>query len=353
MLRVFKFDLDMLTILDSMVGSSDSCWNCSGKQTESRTNIHTKPLFSSRSKASSQLQKYYSSLESRIGYYLVLGGTRHLGYYAPGTKWPFPINAALRRMEDHLFDALALPPGAKVLDAGCGVGHVAMHMARRGLRVQGVDIVENHVRWAQQNIETFGFEGDIDARLMDFHDLSAFDDSSFDAVYTSETLVHAHDPQQVLREFFRVLRPGGSLALWEYEHLDLEQASRVLSPDPEAIRLIGDIHQVNKSSSMPGNHSFSNGVLRSMLKEEGFQDVKVEDLSENVKPMVRLFYLLAYIPWLIICFLGLQAHFVNTQAGTLAYPAMKRRLQTFVGVTAKKPMARVSSNGGPHKRSTG
>jgi len=98
------------------------------------------------------LQRYYSAWESRIGYLLFLGGTRHFGYYQPGTKWPFPINSALRRMEDHLFKSLGLQPRAEVLDAGCGVGHVAMHLARKGLRVHGIDIVSNHVKWARQDI---------------------------------------------------------------------------------------------------------------------------------------------------------------------------------------------------------
>jgi hypothetical protein len=54
------------------------------------------------------LQSYYASLESRIGYRLLLGGTRHFGYYDKDTYWPFPINGALRAMEDHLFDTLGL-----------------------------------------------------------------------------------------------------------------------------------------------------------------------------------------------------------------------------------------------------
>lgn len=75
-------------------------------------------------------QSYYDTLESRIGYKLFLGGTRHFGYYDPGTIWPFPLTPALRRMEDYLYTSLDLPEGAKVLDAGCGVGHVARHLAQ-------------------------------------------------------------------------------------------------------------------------------------------------------------------------------------------------------------------------------
>src|ERR1700761_5595098 len=98
-----------------------------------------------------QLQRYYASLESRAGYRLFLGGTRHYGYYRKDTDWPWPIGRALRAMEDHLFNSLGLSEGAKVLDAGCGYGHVAIRGARRGLQIQCIDIVPRHVKRAQQN----------------------------------------------------------------------------------------------------------------------------------------------------------------------------------------------------------
>lgn len=97
------------------------------------------------------LQRYYHSFESRIGYKLFLGDTRHFGYYLPGTYWPFPIDGALRAMEDHLFHSLKLNIGAEVLDAGCGVGHVAIRFAQKGLRVQGIDVVDHHIQKAQRS----------------------------------------------------------------------------------------------------------------------------------------------------------------------------------------------------------
>ena len=97
------------------------------------------------------LQTYYHSLESRIGYKLFLRDTRHFGYYDSGTYWPFPIDGALRAMEDHLFRSLQLKSGAKVLDAGCGVGHVAIRFALKGLQVEGIDIVDHHVQKAQRS----------------------------------------------------------------------------------------------------------------------------------------------------------------------------------------------------------
>ena len=301
-------------------------------------------------KQNPSLQKYYASLESRIGYWCFLGGTRHFGYYRPGTKWPFPINGALRRMEDHLYDSLELQPGAEVLDAGCGVGHVAMHLARKGLHIYGIDVVSNHVKWAQQEIQANRLEEKVAVRLMDYHQLDGLPDASFNGVYTMETLVHATDPERALGEFFRVMKPGGSLALYEYDHVDLDRVpTKHLSKSSAA-----SMEQVNTRAAMPANKMFSPGALQSMLERQGFQDVVVEDLSENVRPMARLFFLVGYIPYLIICLLGLQAWFVNTQAGVEGYRVFRKRLWRYVVVTAKKPsLNQDPRNSWPRERRVG
>ncbi len=294
------------------------------------------------------LQRYYASFESRIGYRLFLGGTRHFGYYQPGTKWPFPINGALRRMEDHLFDSLKLQPHAEVLDAGCGVGHVAMYLARKGLHVHGIDVVTKHIKWARQEIQAHELEKAVTVSLMDYHDLNGLADESFDGVYTMETLVHATDPEKALGEFFRVIKPGGSIALYEYDHPDFDNLPKDFPKD-----LYESMKQINREASMPANECFLYGALQRMLEKQGFQNVVVKDLSENIKPMMRLFFLVGYIPYLIICLLGLQAWFVNTQAGVQGYRVLKRGLWRYVAVTATKPSNRVPSNSGPRERRVG
>ncbi|EKV19535.1 MitM [Penicillium digitatum] len=271
------------------------------------------------------LQSYYASLESRIGYRLILGGTRHFGYYEPGSWWPFPINAALRRMEDHLFKSLDLPAGATVLDAGCGSGHVAIHMANRKLNVRAIDVTERHVARAQKNIVAAGLEKVVTAQLGDYHHLEKFPTESLDGVYTIETLVHATDPKAVVEGFVRILKPGGSLALYEYAHLTPTDA-------PEATKLFA---QVNKYAAMPANAEFEADALLLLLKEVGFTNITLTDLSENVKPMLRLFYILAYIPYLIIRAFGLEKHFVNAVAAIVGYRYYD--IHRYVAIRATKP----------------
>ncbi|KAF7587947.1 hypothetical protein BBP40_006486 [Aspergillus hancockii] len=274
------------------------------------------------------LQSYYQSLESRVGYRLFLGGTRHFGFYENDTWWPFPINRALRAMEDKLAASLDLPPGAYVLDAGCGVGHVAIHLAtKHGFRIQGIDIVQHHLEKARRNIARFALpKNQVTVQKTDYHHLKSLEGQTFDGIYTMETFVHATDPKAVLAGFFHVLRPGGRLSLFEYDHQLGDDA-------PE--EMVRSMRKINEFAAMPTNSGSHPGVFRQMLEEAGFTDVIVRDYSDNIRPMTRLFYLIGYIPFLFVTVLGLERYFINTVAGVESYRG--RRHWRYLAISATKP----------------
>ncbi|KAI1822194.1 S-adenosyl-L-methionine-dependent methyltransferase [Xylaria intraflava] len=292
--------------------------------------------------ANPRLQSYYASLESVLGYDLLLGGTRHFGYYDdPKSYNPFPLSGSLRRMEEQLFQTLHVPPSARVLDAGCGNGHVARYMVRKGLHVTGIDVVERHVRKAKATARKLARAegrwaesgGSLDVRLMDYHHLDGFADASFDGVYTMETLVHATDPERVLAGFFRVLRPGGRLAMHEYDNVLQEEVRAGEKGPGDGLRL--SMRQVNEWSAMPTNAISSPGAFKRMLEEAGFVDVRVRDLSDHIRPMTRFFFALAIVPFWIVSLLRLERFFVNTVAGVGAYRGYE--FWRYVQIEARKP----------------
>lgn len=89
-------------------------------------------------------------------YRLFLGGTRLFEYMSLKQNEPFPINGAVRRMEDHLYRSLGLPPSSKFLDPGYSVDHVALRFARSGLRIPGIEFVAHHVGWAKEQVRIIG-----------------------------------------------------------------------------------------------------------------------------------------------------------------------------------------------------
>lgn len=288
-----------------------------------------------------KVQRYYNTLESRLGYRLVLGGTRHFGYWEHDTRWPFPLSRALRSMEDKLASALALPPGAHVLDAGCGEGHVALRMAaEHGLRVSGIDLVPHHVDRARRNMAASGLsERRVSVRLMDYHDLDLAWAETLDGVYTMETFVHARDPQAVLGHFFRLLRPGGRIAMFEYDHVPMPDGAAAVEKDKglsgKDHRLLQSMQQINDLAAMPTNACSTPGVFKDMLERAGFVDVEVRDYSDHIAPMRRFFWALGIVPYYLVRLLRLQRHFINTVAGVEMHRGAGK--WRYVAISARKP----------------
>ena len=119
-------------------------------------------------------------------------------------------------MQKQYFAWLDLPPGATVLEGGCGTGAVARHLASytEAGRVLGLDpspyFIEKAIALGK-DCPSLEFQVG-DARSM------PFPDSSFDAVIFHTCLCHVPDAQIAIDEALRVLRPGGKLAIFDGDY---------------------------------------------------------------------------------------------------------------------------------------
>ena len=112
---------------------------------------------------------------------------------------------------DWLVDALALTPGCRVLDVGCGPGRHAHELARRGITVHGVDISQRFVDLATAGAPAGATFERLDARRLPFVD-------EFDAAIClcqgAFGLMTANgDDRVVLASIARAVRPAGMVAL--------------------------------------------------------------------------------------------------------------------------------------------
>ena len=107
----------------------------------------------------------------------------------------------------------ALPPGARVLDIGCGNGPLAQLLldtdGSRGMHYDGIDLAQIAPAWAADHPGLHWHPGQRAEAL-------PFDDGSVALVTLSFGLRNMTDPAAALREVTRVLAPGGHLVLLEF-----------------------------------------------------------------------------------------------------------------------------------------
>jgi 2-polyprenyl-3-methyl-5-hydroxy-6-metoxy-1,4-benzoquinol methylase len=126
-------------------------------------------------------------------------------------------------------------PGMKVLDVGCGAGHLleplALLLGESG-HITGVDLSEVLIAEARRRWTKRGAQ--IDFQLGDATALS-FGDALFDVVTANLLLQHLPDPSSAVAEMVRVLRPGGILLVTEQDwdsllinHSDQDVTRRII-----------------------------------------------------------------------------------------------------------------------------
>ena len=107
------------------------------------------------------------------------------------------------------FFADRLEKGSLICDAGCGPsGHIGKYLTNKGMVITGIDISDRCIELASSlNPEMYFVVGDM-AKM-------SFENNSFDAVVSYYSIIHTPKNlvHQVLREFYRVLKPGGYLLI--------------------------------------------------------------------------------------------------------------------------------------------
>ncbi len=105
------------------------------------------------------------------------------------------------KMAGGLLGLLNAQSGERILDVGCGTGHLTAQIAEAGALVTGIDSSAEMIRRAQEKYPHLQF------RVMDAREI-AFQES-FDAVFSNATLHWIREPECVVAGIARSLRPGG------------------------------------------------------------------------------------------------------------------------------------------------
>jgi len=192
------------------------------------------------------------------------------------------LNEFRQPLLDSIIKSLDIPLESKGMDAGCGIGFITDMLAQRiGEKgsVTGLDLSKELINYARNNNQRPGIhfiEGDINKML--------FEDNSFDWIWSMDTVwpgpmefgCPAEDPFNIIKELYRVIKPGGFVYLlyWSSQKLlagypfleaGLNTTKSATAPFIEGMD--------------PGNHIMN---ARKWLLEAGFNDISARTYAGDI-----------------------------------------------------------------------
>ena len=167
-------------------------------------------------------------------------------------------------------------PGDHVLDSACGLGYGSYLLARLSscASVLGVDGSDYAVRYAQMNFKAVEPRLSFDKAWLP-QDLSVLQDRRFDVIVSFETLEHIADPEGLLAEFDRLLRPGGRVIVSVPNDWSDETGE---DPNPHHIH----VYTLDKLRRQFGRH-FEPGALHQQIAS----GCKAQRRGNQWTPMLR------------------------------------------------------------------
>jgi len=166
-----------------------------------------------------------------------------------------------------LFDLLHLSEHSHVLEVASGSGGPAVFMvSETGCQLTGIDINENGVSNAKALAEKRGLSHKLNFLVADASAELPFEDGSFDAVVSIDSINHLKNRPHVFSEFFRVLKEGGKL----------------LFTDAVVITGILTNEEIAERSSLGFFLFVPEGENERLLEEAGFGEIIARDVTDNI-----------------------------------------------------------------------
>jgi len=190
-------------------------------------------------KRQDKMRSFFDSVAGRLG-----------KDYVPGKSWKSLAEALLRLM-----------PPMVIADLGAGDGSFSLLLAQQAKRVIGVDSSAKMIEFAREQAARYDVKN-VEYRIGDMEEIP-IDEGSVQLAFFSQSLHHALHPDRAIRDAWRILGPGGRVAV-----LDLGK------------------HRFEEAREMYADEwlGFNEAELEAMLDKAGFTEVKAAIVDKESEP---------------------------------------------------------------------
>jgi cyclopropane fatty-acyl-phospholipid synthase-like methyltransferase len=167
---------------------------------------------------------------------------------------------------------LGVKSGSRLLEVGCGGGGCAVYVAAKmRAHVTGLDLSGHGINKAKRLARIHGVDAQTRFERADASQPLAFEENSFDAVLSNDAMLHIARRQEVLAEWYRILKPG----------------ARMLFTDAAVLTGMISSEEISPSGQVGAGHLVPPGLNEKLIENAGFELLGAEDLTASVEQIAK------------------------------------------------------------------
>ncbi len=274
------------------------------------------------------IARYYDLSEVHYRIFWNLGKSRslHYGYWEEHTK---SFHEALQNTNYILSKYACISKNDHVLDAGCGIGGSSTWLAKEtGCSAIGISLSANQVAQANAYATAEGLSEQLSFEVQDFT-ATSFPDETFDVIWGVESICHAPDKKEFLKEAYRLLKKGGRLIM-----ADFIKKEGLQGKDAKMIQQWAHGWAIDDYTTEEDFNKY--------LQEVGFVTKRFDDVTKFILPSAKRLYYAYFLGWIPAKLYALfnpkasKQGRNNVDTAYLQYKTVKKDLWKYMIVLAEK-----------------